>query len=205
MDEDELDYSRHGDMNLASHGDPGHPPKRPGKRSGALIVDPSIRLEQFELLIRGSSNEVLGIFSSDGRLLFPPKTGAERSVTLTAEEARQVPKGSILSHSHPDDLPLSAQDLVTAKLLQLGEIRAVAPTKTFVVRRPKNGWRVSEGRLREAEERAQLLARRALEQAAKSGRNLSDTEADLIYNEAAGRAMTEALKSLGITMREQKP
>lgn len=99
-----------------------------------------------ERTIRNNRDESMFVFSSDGNLV-RTFTGKGAQVKY---DARQVPENSIITHNHPRSIgekgvkaignSFSRADIVSAVSTNAKEIRAVTPTYTFSVKRPKGGW-----------------------------------------------------------------
>lgn len=97
---------------------------------------------------RYNKDETLHIFNDKGELL--KSIGGKGAEVKTYEK---IPENSILTHNHPRSLgekgirsignSFSRQDIVTAVSTNAKEIRAVTPTYTFSVKRPKGGWGAS--------------------------------------------------------------
>lgn len=85
-------------------------------------------------------------FSQSGNLL---KSVGGKGAQV-AYDPKDIPANSILTHNHPRSLgatgirrignSFSVQDIVSAVNVNAREIRAVTPTYTFSVKRPKGGW-----------------------------------------------------------------
>lgn len=96
--------------------------------------------------IRGNKDESLHVFSQSGNLL---KSVGGKGAQV-AYDPKDIPANSILTHNHPRSLgatgirrignSFSVQDIVSAVNVNAREIRAVTPTYTFSVKRPKGGW-----------------------------------------------------------------
>lgn len=102
----------------------------------------------FENQIRRNKDESLHFFNSKGdRLLDIQGKGA--SVDWGPHKDK-IPKNAIITHNHPRGLgkkgvaaigsSFSQQDILTAIKNDAREIRAVTPTYTFSMKRPKGGW-----------------------------------------------------------------
>lgn len=96
--------------------------------------------------IRGNKDESLHVFSQSGNLL---KSVGGKGAQVSYDP-KDIPANSILTHNHPRSLgatgirrignSFSVQDIVSAVNVNAREIRAVTPTYTFSVKRPKGGW-----------------------------------------------------------------
>ena len=82
-------------------------------------------------------------------------------------------KDSVFTHNHPSALgrtgvgaigtSFSHQDLTFAVGANVKEMRAVTPTYTFSVKRPKNGWGVSPKQVRAAYSRAERAVKKEMD------------------------------------------
>lgn len=96
--------------------------------------------------IRNNRDESLLVFSPEGDLLKRIQ-GKGPSVSYAGIT---IPENSIITHNHPRALgqkgikaignSFSQDDIVSAVSTNAKEIRAVTPTYTFSVKRPKGGW-----------------------------------------------------------------
>lgn len=99
-----------------------------------------------EARIRNNRDESLHFFDSKGNLMHVTQ-GKGAGVS---DDGYRPPKDSILTHNHPRAIgktglesignSFSWQDVRTAILSDAKEMRAVTPTYTFSVKRPKGGW-----------------------------------------------------------------
>ena len=88
------------------------------------------------------------IIDSNGNTVFH-KVGKKDRVSFTYGEMARM-KDAILTHNHPNEVktrwwgavgsPFSMADIMMAVNADLAEIRAVTPTYTFSLKRPKGGW-----------------------------------------------------------------
>lgn len=102
-----------------------------------------------EQRIRNNKDESLHIFDKNGKevILFQGK-GA--GVKGTKEDFAKIPPNSIITHNHPRSIgktgiqrigySFSFEDVRTAIQTNAKEMRAVTPTYTFSLKRPKGGW-----------------------------------------------------------------
>lgn len=110
---------------------------------------------------RTNKDETLHMFTPSGELI--------HSFAGKGAEVR-IPSGliiehTILTHNHPRSLgqkgvlrignSLSAPDLYTMVRRNVREMRAVTPTYTYSMKRPKGGWGVTEQRLKRAYKKAE--------------------------------------------------
>lgn len=132
------------------------------KQSRAIAVaEESIRYNRYETAVA---------YDSSGNLLLNKK-GGSRSIYFTKDEVTKL-KDSVFTHNHPSALgqtgiraigtSFSHQDLTFAVNANLKEIRAVTPTYTFSVKRPKNGWGVSPKQVKSAYDRAERKVKREM-------------------------------------------
>lgn len=99
--------------------------------------------------IRRNRDESLHVFDSKGNLI---KSIGGNGAQVNYE-GHKIPQNSILTHNHPKALgargirrignSFSIHDIASAINLNAKEIRAVTPTYTFSLKRPKGGWGVS--------------------------------------------------------------
>ncbi len=98
--------------------------------------------------IRFNKDESLHVFSETGKAIASVQgKGAEVNYSSIRNS---IPQNSIMTHNHPRGLAatgigrignsFSKADIVSAVSLNAKEIRAVTPTYTFSVKRPKGGW-----------------------------------------------------------------
>jgi N-methylhydantoinase B/oxoprolinase/acetone carboxylase alpha subunit len=112
----------------------------------------AFRVNQLEAKIRNRKTEKGYVIDSNGRVI-------GESINGTAHRAKfrvtAFKKDAILTHNHPTEgansglygtmagrigVPFSAQDVKNAIQFDLKEVRAVTPTYTYSIRRPKGGW-----------------------------------------------------------------
>lgn len=100
-----------------------------------------------EQKIRNNKDESLHIFSSKGDLLLSFQGKGNR---VTTPIGTKFPENAIWTHNHPKSLgetgikrignSFSHIDIESAVKHNAKEARAVTPTYTFSIKRPKNGW-----------------------------------------------------------------
>ena len=98
--------------------------------------------------IRKNKDESLHVFTASGN----PVIQIQGKGAAVRFNAKDVPQNSILTHNHPRALgktgmraignSFSIDDIRTAVATNAKEIRAVTPTYTFSMKRPKGGWGV---------------------------------------------------------------
>ena len=98
---------------------------------------------------RRNKDETLHVFNSKGDIV--SSIGGKGARVIF--NAKQIPANSILTHNHPRSLAekgikrignsFSIDDINTAIKTNAKEMRAVTPTYTFSIKRPKGGWGVS--------------------------------------------------------------
>lgn len=130
----------------------------------------SIAIAIAEETIRRNKYETAVAYDSKGNLLLNKK-GGSRTVRFTNSEIAKL-KDSVFTHNHPSALgargimaigtSFSHQDLTFAVGTNLKEIRAVTPTYTFSIKRPKNGWGVSPQQVKAAYNRAERAVKREM-------------------------------------------
>lgn len=97
---------------------------------------------------RLNKDETIHIFTPDGDLI---KSIGGKGASVRGN-IYDIPEGAILTHNHPRSLgskgilrignSFSDTDLYTMVARNAKEMRAVTPTYTFSMKRPKNGWGV---------------------------------------------------------------
>ncbi|WP_139926425.1 hypothetical protein [Hymenobacter sp. DG01] len=100
------------------------------------------RLHSVEAQLLHLPIEVAFGYSAAGKELFRVK-GNALAVQLTPEQ-KQLVRGGILTHNHPDGSFFSVGDVGEAHDMDLTELRAVSnrtPAVVFSMRRPARGWR----------------------------------------------------------------
>ena len=105
--------------------------------------------------IRNNRDESLHYFSDTGDEL---RTYQGVGASVVIPKIEDVPGNAIITHNHPRSIgkqgvlaignSFSVDDLVTAMKSNAQEIRAVTPTYTFSMRRPKDGWNATEKEIR---------------------------------------------------------
>lgn len=99
---------------------------------------------------RRNKDETLHVFNSKGDIV--SSIGGKGAQVRF--DPKKIPANSILTHNHPRSLgtngirrignSFSSDDIRSAIKVNAKEMRAVTPTYTFSVKRPKGGWGVSE-------------------------------------------------------------
>lgn len=97
---------------------------------------------------RNNRDETAHIFSDSGTLI--KSIGGKGAQVVLGDN---IPENSIITHNHPRSIgskgilrignSFSDSDIKTAVNLNVKEMRAVTPTYTFSIKRPKKGWGVS--------------------------------------------------------------
>ena len=98
---------------------------------------------------RRNKDETLHVFNSNGDIVY--SIGGKGAQVVF--DRRNIPANSILTHNHPRSLgksgigrignSFSSDDIRYAISVNAKEMRAVTPTYTFSIKRPKGGWGVS--------------------------------------------------------------
>ena len=114
----------------------------------------SFRVNQLESKIRNRKTEKGYIVGPNGDVWSESIKGTSHKARFRVSDL-QKSRGGILTHNHPTEgansglygtmagrigVPFSGQDLKTAAQYDLKEVRAVTPTYTYSIRRPKGGW-----------------------------------------------------------------
>lgn len=123
----------------------------------------SIRMNKFETLIA---------FDAKGKVLFSKK-GEQYEVSGLSNNELRALNNAIVTHNHPRSLgergvraignSFGDVDLSTAIANNVREIRAVTPTYTFSMKRPKGGWGVSVEKFRETHKKVNREVRAEFE------------------------------------------
>lgn len=97
---------------------------------------------------RNNVDETLHAFSPTGDIII--SIGGKGAQVDYGKQRSKIPANSILTHNHPRSIgqsgiraigsSFSVNDIYSAVDLNAKEIRAVTPTYTFSVKRPKGGW-----------------------------------------------------------------
>lgn len=95
---------------------------------------------------RNNKDETLHVFTPTGDIV----TSVGGKGAKVEFKASQVPPNAILTHNHPRAIgqtgikgignSFSMQDIASAVMCNAKEMRAVTPTYTFSIKRPKGGW-----------------------------------------------------------------
>ena len=124
----------------------------PGKKGAtekgytAKMVKNIVGMEQ---KYRRNKDETMHVFNSKGDIV----SSIEGKGAQVVFDPKKIPANSILTHNHPRSLgtngirrignSFSSEDIRSAIDVNAKEMRAVTPTYTFSVKRPKGGWGVS--------------------------------------------------------------
>lgn len=105
-------------------------------------------LASAEASIRHNKYETGVVIDSNGNEILR-KGGGKRYVSFTKDETAKM-KDAIITHNHPSAVgksgisaignSFSVEDILLATSNNAKEMRAVTPTYTFSIQRPKNGW-----------------------------------------------------------------
>lgn len=122
---------------------------------------------------RRNKDETLHVFNSKGDIVF----SIDGKGAQVVFDPNKVPANSILTHNHPRSLDkngirrignsFSSEDIRYAIRVNAKEMRAVTPTYTFSIKRPKGGWGVSVAEVTKAFANANRTV-------SKQGRNYLD-------------------------------
>lgn len=114
----------------------------------------AFRINQLESKIRNRKTEKGYLVGADGNIIGESVQSSARKARFLTRDMEKSANG-ILTHNHPTDgadsglygtlagrigVPFSAQDMKIASQYNLKEVRAVTPTYTYSIRRPKGGW-----------------------------------------------------------------
>jgi len=101
--------------------------------SAALANNQFVSLERAERflhrMVHKYRREIAVGFNSRGEYAFNI-TGGEYSIEIPDSMMEEIKEGGVLTHSHPDDEPLSWNDIYSSAIWGLWEIRAVTPCGT---------------------------------------------------------------------------
>lgn len=169
--------------------------KQDGAPNGATEVGYTQKMARnitlAEGTIRNNRDESMFVFSSDGDLV---GTFAGKGPRVEYD-ASKVPENSIITHNHPRSIgqngvkaignSFSRADIVSAVSTNAKEIRAVTPTYTFSVKRPKGGWGGSPesiGRaFSKAEDEVDIEMRRYFSKVGRTQRNYDRANATFYH------------------------
>ena len=114
----------------------------------------AFRVNQLEANIRNRKTEKGYLVDEKGNITGESIKGTSRKAKFRTSDLFKS-RGGILTHNHPTEgansglygslagrigLPFSGQDIKIAAPFNLKEVRAVTPTYTYSIRRPKGGW-----------------------------------------------------------------
>lgn len=114
----------------------------------------SFTVSKLESKIRNRKTEKAYVVDANGKVSAESYASSHKSAAFRRNDLERA-RGGVLTHNHPTEgansalrgtlagrigLPFSAQDFASAIEYDLKEIRAVTPTYTYSVRRPKGGW-----------------------------------------------------------------
>lgn len=118
----------------------------------------AFRVNQVESKIRDRKTEKGYLVDSNGNIIGETGKGTSHKASFNKADLVRA-KDAILTHNHPTEgansglygtlagrigVPFSGQDIKVAAQFDLKEVRAVTPTYTYSIRRPKGGWGDSE-------------------------------------------------------------
>lgn len=117
---------------------------------GGLNRQEAFRINQLENKIRNRKTEKGYIIGSDGQVIGESIKSTRGSCSFYVKDMMNG-KDAVMTHNHPNaemgntlaaqiGLPFSNDDLERAVRYDMKEVRAVTPSYTYSIRRPKNGW-----------------------------------------------------------------
>lgn len=95
------------------------------------------QLREAEEQIKDAPVEIAIVFGEGGYLF--AKEGSEMAVSFNERELSAL-RGKIVTHNHPSGSPVSIADVLFAAAHDLVQIRTVAKTMIYVIRRPQGNW-----------------------------------------------------------------
>jgi len=98
------------------------------------------QIQDFEDIARPLRRERALVTDMNGNILLIKNGTASRVSFDTNDLSKIRGKDAILTHNHPNDSGFSRQDYQFAANQDMAEFRAVGATKTFTIKRPKDGW-----------------------------------------------------------------
>lgn len=144
---------------LSSLGDPS----RPRSNWETTELPSMVGQHEWEAMeaIHQLPDEHLVISDPNGNVIYGPRKGSPDKIEISAEEER-LSRGNRQLHQHPNDLPLSGDDVVGAAYGQC-QVVAVTPSRVFyeIIRVPENlipADHLSPKELRAVERRLEELA-----------------------------------------------
>lgn len=114
----------------------------------------AFKVSQLEAKIRNRKTEKGYVVGSNGEIIAESVSGNASSARFLTRDLAKT-KDAILTHNHPTEgansglhgtmagrigVPFSPQDIRNAVKYDQKEVRAVTPTYTYSIRRPKGGW-----------------------------------------------------------------
>ena len=143
----------------------------------------AFRVSQLESKIRNRKTEKGYVIGENGNVIAESVKGTAHQAKFRVSDLKGSENG-VLTHNHPTEgadsglygtlagrigLPFSAKDVNLAAEYNLKEIRAVTPTYTYSIRRPKGGWG-DKAKIESALRRYQLNAQmQAMDYAVRQG------------------------------------
>jgi hypothetical protein len=116
----------------------------PNQYKGPL--EPNMNLIEAELAIGGQPVEHVAVFDKTGAMVMRVR-GNKTSCQFMPSQVRFFEKldDAVFTHNHPAGKCLSVEDVNVAVSFNMAEIRATTKSgKAWVIRRPRNGWGVSQ-------------------------------------------------------------
>lgn len=107
--------------------------------------------------IRNNKDESLHVFSARGKLLLSLQG---EGTNVYNKNGEKIPQNGIIVHNHPRSIgksgimrignSFSSTDMASAVRNNAKEMRAVTPTYTFSMKRPRGGWNATPQQVRDA-------------------------------------------------------
>ena len=127
------------------------------------------------------------IVNQDG-LITAVNVGNKTRVGLPQDTWRKA-KDSVLIHNHPNSSSFSMEDWLTAKKLDMKEIRAVGKDYTYVLERPEGGWKGNQESIKTAWNMAKEDVLPAYMKKLDAGQKMTSVEASEIVNKKAAEIL----------------
>jgi NAD+--asparagine ADP-ribosyltransferase len=162
-------------------------------------------IRDFEAKIKARKTEKAYLFDTAGNVLLE-KGGTKNQVSFTNEEVKQF-KGAILTHNHPGASSFSMQDIRTACMNELMEIRATGTYRTYVMK-TKDGSNLKPDlwkyKIKDAYEIHNTDVRRDFMSRIDKG-ELSIKDAELLHGHEVWTRTAKDILDLKYSFIEEKP